>query len=38
MTEVSTNKTEVLVTNGLPTYEQIVQKAYDAIVENMNEG
>ena len=38
MAPINTTETEELVPNEIPTYKQIVQKAYDAIVESMNEG
>ena len=38
MAPINTSETEEIAPNEIPTYTQIVQKAYDAIIENMNEG
>ena len=38
MAPINSSETEEIVSDEIPTYTQIVQKAYDAIIENMNEG
>ena len=38
MTTINTSETEELVHNEIQTYKTIVKKAYDATIENINEG